>query len=62
MAYLCSVYGLIDLSVVLFFAVPQVNSGLVLWVFKFGRILQGSAAAFQALKRRLGCALFSVSP
>ncbi len=40
LAYLRSFYGLIDLLAVLFFFVPQINSGLLLWVFKFGRILR----------------------
>ena len=58
LAYLRSGYGLIDLSAVLFFAVPQVSSGLVLWVFKFGRILR----VFKLLRfldeaRALGAAL-----
>jgi len=58
LAYLRSVYGLIDLTAVLFFAVPQVSSGLVLWVFKFGRILR----VFKLLRfldeaRALGAAL-----
>ena len=38
--YLFSFYGLIDASAVLFFFVPQVRSELLLWVFKFGRILR----------------------
>ena len=38
--YLFSFTGLIDLSAVLFFFVPQVRSELLLWVFKFGRILR----------------------
>ena len=38
--YLFSFTGLIDASGVLFFFVPQVRSGLLLWVFKFGRILR----------------------
>ena len=37
---ICSVTGLIDASAVLFFFVPQVRSELLLWVFKFGRILR----------------------
>ena len=39
-AYARSFYGLIDLLAVLFFFVPRINSGLLLWVFKFGRILR----------------------
>ncbi len=38
--YLFSVTGLMDASAVLFFFVPQVCSELLLWVFKFGRILR----------------------
>ena len=38
--YLFSFYGLIDASAVLFFFVPQISSELLLWVFKFGRILR----------------------
>ena len=38
--YLFSFTGLIDLSAVLFFFVPQVRSELLLWAFKFGRILR----------------------
>ena len=38
--YLFSFTGLIDDSAVLFFFVPQVGSELLLWVFKFGRILR----------------------
>ena len=38
--YLFSFAGLIDASAVLFFFVPQVRSELLLWVFKFGRILR----------------------
>ena len=38
--YLFSFTGLIDASAVLFFFVPQVRSELLLWVFKFGRILR----------------------
>jgi len=40
LAYLFSFYGLIDFMAVLFFFVPQINSGLLLWVFKFGRVLR----------------------
>ena len=58
LAYLRSVYGLIDLSAVLFFAVPQINSGLVLWVFKFGRILRVfKLLRFMDEARALGVAL-----
>ena len=57
-AYLRSFYGLIDLSAVLFFAVPQINSGLVLWVFKFGRILRVfKLLRFMDEARALGAAL-----
>ena len=38
--YLFSFTGLIDASAVFFFFVPQVRSELLLWVFKFGRILR----------------------
>ena len=38
--YLFSFTGMIDASAVLFFFVPQVRSELLLWVFKFGRILR----------------------
>ena len=38
--YLFSFTGLIDASPVLYFFVPQVRSGLLLSVFKFGRILR----------------------
>jgi voltage-gated potassium channel len=38
--YVCSFTGLIDLSAVLFFFVPQVRSELLLWVFKYGRIVR----------------------
>ena len=38
--YLLSFTGLVDASAVLFFFVPQVRSELLLWVFKFGRILR----------------------
>ena len=38
--YLFSFTGLVDASAVLFFFVPQVRSELLLWVFKFGRILR----------------------
>ena len=56
--YLFSFYGLIDASAVLFFFVPQIRSELLLWVFKFGRILR----VFKLLKfideaRVLGLAL-----
>ena len=37
--YLFSFYGLIDVSAVLFFFVPQICSGLILWILKFGRVL-----------------------
>ena len=56
--YLFSFTGLIDAAAVLFFFVPQVRSELLLWVFKFGRILR----VFKLLKfideaRMLGQAL-----
>ena len=56
--YLFSFAGLIDASAVLFFFVPHVRSELLLWVFKFGRILR----VFKLLKfideaRALGHAL-----
>ena len=38
--YIRSLYGVIDLTAVVFFLVPQINSGVVLWMFKFGRILR----------------------
>ena len=38
--YLFSFYGLIDFTAVLFFFIPQVRSEILLWVFKFGRILR----------------------
>ena len=38
--YLFSFYGLIDVSAVLFFFIPQISSGLILWIFKFGRVLR----------------------
>ena len=40
MAYIRSLYGVIDLTAVVFFLVPQINSGVLLWMFKFGRILR----------------------
>jgi len=72
LAYLRSFYGLIDLSAVLFFFVPQISSGLVLWVFKFGRVLrvfkllrfldeaQLLGNALRASARRIGVFLFFV--
>ena len=59
--YLFSFTGLIDASAVLFFFTPQVRSELLLWVFKFGRILR----VFKLLKfideaRVLGQALRGV--
>ena len=58
LAYLRSFYGLIDLCAVLFFAVPQISSGLVLWVFKFGRILRVfKLLRFMDEARALGAAL-----
>ena len=58
LAYARSFTGLIDLAAVLFFAVPQLDSGLLLWIFKFGRILR----VFKLLRfldeaRALGAAL-----
>ena len=58
LAYARSLTGLIDLAAVLFFAVPQLDSGLLLWIFKFGRILR----VFKLLRfldeaRALGAAL-----
>ena len=38
--YLFSFYGLIDLSALLFFFIPQIRSEILLWIFKFGRILR----------------------
>ena len=38
--YFFSFYGLVDFTAVLFFFVPQVRSEILLWVFKFGRILR----------------------
>ena len=56
--YLRSFYGLIDLLAVLFFFVPQINSGLLLWVFKFGRILRVfKLLRFMDEARYLGSAL-----
>lgn len=40
LAYLRSFYGLIDLSAVLFFFVPRISSDLILWIFKFVRVLR----------------------
>ena len=71
-AYLRSFYGLIDLSAVLFFFVPQISSGLILWIFKFGRVLrvfkllrfldeaQLLGHALRASARRIGVFLFFV--
>ncbi|TCD57575.1 potassium channel protein [Synechococcus sp. BS56D] len=70
--YLRSFYGLIDLSAVLFFFVPQISSGLILWIFKFGRVLrvfkllrfldeaQLLGHALRASARRIGVFLFFV--
>ena len=33
--YILSIYGVIDLTAVVFFLVPQINSGVVLWMFKW---------------------------
>ena len=72
LAYARSFYGLIDLSAVLFFFVPQIRSGLVLWVFKFARVLrvfkllrfldeaQMLGRALRASARRIGVFLFFV--
>ena len=72
LAYLRSFYGLIDLSAVLFFFVPQISSGLILWIFKFGRVLrvfkllrfldeaQLLGRALRASARRIGVFLFFV--
>ncbi|MAR05645.1 MAG: potassium channel protein [Cyanobium sp. NAT70] len=38
--YLFSFHGLIDLMTLLFFFVPRFRSEILLWVFKFGRILR----------------------
>ena len=70
--YLFSFYGLIDVSAVLFFFIPQISSGLVLWIFKFGRVLrvfkllrfldeaQQLGNALKASARRIGVFLFFV--
>jgi voltage-gated potassium channel len=70
--YARSFFGLIDLSAVLFFFVPQINSGLILWIFKFGRVLrvfkllrfmdeaQLLGRALKASARRIGVFLFFV--
>ena len=70
--YLRSFYGLIDFSAVVFFFVPQISSGLILWVFKFGRVLrvfkllrfldeaQLLVRALRASARRIGVFLFFV--
>ena len=72
LAYARSFYGLIDLSAVLFFFVPQIRSGLVLWGFKFARVLrvfkllrfmdeaQMLGRALRASARRIGVFLFFV--
>ncbi|QNI84065.1 cation transporter/ voltage-gated ion channel (VIC) family protein [Synechococcus sp. PROS-7-1] len=72
LVYARSFFGLIDLSAVLFFFVPQINSGLILWVFKFGRVLrvfkllrfmdeaQLLGRALKASARRIGVFLFFV--
>ncbi len=72
LAYARSFFGLIDLSAVLFFFVPQINSGLILWIFKFGRVLrvfkllrfmdeaQMLGRALRASARRIGVFLFFV--
>ena len=72
LAYARSFYGLIDLSAVLFFFVPQIRSGLVLWTFKFARVLrvfkllrfldeaQMLGRALRASARRIGVFLFFV--
>ncbi len=38
--YVFSFYGFIDLMAVVFFFIPEVSSEILLWVFKFGRILR----------------------
>ena len=65
LAYARSLTGLIELAAVLFFAVPQLDSGLLLWIFKFGRLLRvfkllrfldearALAAALKASARRI---------
>ena len=70
--YLFSFFGLIDVSAVLFFFVPQISSGLILWIFKFGRVLrvfkllrfldeaQLLGNALKASARRIGVFLFFV--
>ena len=72
LAYARSFYGLIDLSAVLFFFVPQIRSGLGLWIFKFARVLrvfkllrfldeaQMLGRALRASARRIGVFLFFV--
>ena len=72
LTYARSFFGLIDLSAVLFFFVPQINSGLILWIFKFGRVLrvfkllrfmdeaQMLGRALRASARRIGVFLFFV--
>ena len=69
---LVQLYGLIDVSAVLFFFVPQISSGLILWIFKFGRVLrvfkllrfldeaQLLGNALKASARRIGVFLFFV--
>ncbi len=71
-SYLFSFYGLIDFSAVLFFFIPQISSGLILWIFKFGRVLrvfkllrfldeaQLLGNALKASARRIGVFLFFV--
>jgi len=72
LAYARSFYGLIDASAVVFFFVPQISSGLILWIFKFGRVLrvfkllrfldeaQLLGRALRASARRIGVFLFFV--
>ena len=72
LVYARSFLGLIDLSAVLFFFVPQISSGLILWIFKFGRVLrvfkllrfmdeaQLLGRALKASARRIGVFLFFV--
>ena len=38
--YVLSFYGLIDLLAIVFFVIPQIRSEILLWIFKFGRILR----------------------
>ena len=72
LVYARSFFGLIDLSAVLFFFVPQINSALILWIFKSGRVLrvfkllrfmdeaQMLGRALRASARRIGVFLLFV--